>query len=188
MTEHESALQSWQEGSTTDRGAIISADGLYRYRLWRIWDEERPIWVGVLLNPSKADALVDDPTVRKCVGFARRLHHGGVIIVNLFAWRATDPSELPRDADPVGPENDEHILWACRAPLLATVVAGWGANRFARTRATRVRVLIQGGARRNLQCFGTTKDGDPRHPLYLPYETPLVPLKAGGTDDSRDDC
>src|SRR3954468_18218250 len=110
------------------RGAILSDDGLYRYRLWRIWDDLAPVMVWVMLNPSTADADVDDPTIRKCIGFAKRHRHGGIILANLFAWRTTDPRELPRAADPVGPANDEHIRWACRAPLLATVVAGWGSH------------------------------------------------------------
>src|SRR4051812_17109287 len=110
----------------SQRGALLSDDGLYRYRLWRIWEELAPVMVWVMLNPSTADADVDDPSIRKCVGFAKANGCGGIIVVNLFAWRATDPKELRAVADPVGPENDAHIRWAVKAPLLATVVAGWG--------------------------------------------------------------
>jgi hypothetical protein len=158
------------------RGALLSADGRYRYRLWRLWDDLLPIMVWVMLNPSTADADVDDPTIRKCVGFAKANGYGGIIVVNLFAWRATDPKELPRVADPVGPENDEHILWACRAPLLATIVAGWGCDKFSLSRATRVKTLIYGAAGRQLQCFRKSVGGRPYHPLYLPYAAHLVSL------------
>jgi hypothetical protein len=163
-----------QHGSNEDRGAHISADGQYRYRLWRIWDDLAPMMVWVLLNPSTADAETDDPTLRKCIGFAKHHRHGGVILVNLFAWRATNPKELPKVADPVGPDNDEHIQWAVRAPILATIVAGWGADKFAAKsrRATNVRVNIQSCGRR-LRCFGKSNGGSPNHPLYLSYTTPL---------------
>lgn len=155
------------------RGALLSECGTYRYRLWRLWDDLLPVMVWVMLNPSTADAATDDPTLRKCIGFAKARQHGGVILVNLFAYRATDPGMLPKVSDPVGPENDEHIRWAVRAPLLATVVAAWGADRFARNRGRHVRTLIR-GLGRDLQCLGTSKDGHPRHPLYLPYSTALA--------------
>lgn len=158
------------------RGALLSECGKYRYRLWRLWDDLRPVMVWVMLNPSTADADVDDTTIRKCMGFARAHHFGGIIVVNLFAWRATNPRDLRLVADPVGPDNDEHILWACTAPLMLAVVAGWGSDRFARERARHVKVLIQGGARRDIKCFRRTDAGHPWHPLYLPYSSPLVQL------------
>jgi len=158
------------------RGAVLSSDGRYRYRLWRLWDDLAPIMTWVMLNPSTADADVDDPTIRKCIGFAKAGHYGGIIVVNLFAWRATDPKELRHVADPVGPENDDHILWACTAPLMLSVVAGWGSNPFARKRAARVKALIQSGARRDVQCFRKSDAGQPWHPLYLPYSSPMVAL------------
>lgn len=159
------------------RGALLSEDGRYRYRLWRLWDELTPVMVWVMLNPSTADADVDDPTIRKCIGFAKAHHFGGIIVVNLFAWRATDPKELPKVPDPIGPDNDRHILWACTAPLMLNVVAGWGANKFAsKQRAGRVKMLIQSGARRDIKCFRRSENGTPWHPLYLPYTSPLVAL------------
>lgn len=158
------------------RGALLSDDGKYRYRLWRLWDDLAPVMVWVMLNPSTADADVDDQTIRKCTGFAKAHHFGGIIVVNLFAWRATNPKELPHVADPVGPENDKHILWACTAPLMLAVVAGWGSNRFALTRALRVKQLIQSSARRDIKCFRKTVGGRPWHPLYLPYSSPMVQL------------
>ena len=158
------------------RGALLSECCRYRYRLWRIWDDLAPVMVWVMLNPSTADADVDDPTLRKCIGFAKRHRHGGVVLVNLFAWRATDPGELTKAADPVGPANDEHIGWAVKAPILATVVAGWGRpeNRVIQRRAVQVSVMLR--AQRPAHCFGRTKDGHPRHPLYLPYDSTLMDL------------
>jgi hypothetical protein len=76
------------------RGALLSGDGRYRYRLWRLWNDQLPIMAWVLLNPSTADADIDDQTVKKCIGFAKTNGHGGIIVVNVFAWRARDPREL----------------------------------------------------------------------------------------------
>jgi hypothetical protein len=168
-------------------GALISECGRYRYRLWRLWDDERPVMVWVMLNPSTADADANDPTIRKCIGFAKQHHHGGIIVVNLFAYRATIPQEIGRllrfgEHDPIGHGNDEHIQWACSTPILATVVAGWGAMPFATARArqkaeqraTTVSVMLR--SKRNVKCFGKSKQGQPRHPLMLPYSTPLETL------------
>lgn len=171
----EAAVQSALFTASEAKGALLSADGMYRYRLWRIWDDLAPVMVWVMLNPSTADADQDDPTIRKCIGFARANRHGGIIVVNLFAYRATDPRELPRVADPVGPENDDHIRWAVRAPILASVVGGWGGDKFAVNRAKAVRMAIVATGRR-LQCFRKSKTGQPWHPLYLPYSEPLQDL------------
>src|SRR5687767_3554765 len=137
-----------------DRGAVLHPrpdGGWYRYRLWRRWDPSQPIMVWVMLNPSTADADTDDQTLKKCMGFARKHGHGGVILVNLFAVMARDPRKLQTVLDPVGPENDEHILWACQSG--GAIVAGWGAWRFARARATHVRELI-GASGRAISCVG----------------------------------
>ena len=109
-------------------GAIEAGNGAlvtekYRYRLWRIWDPTAPVMVWVLLNPSEANETKDDPTLRRCIGFAKRHRHGGVILVNLFALVSPSPRNLQSEADPIGPGNDEHVLWACRGS--ATIVAGW---------------------------------------------------------------
>ncbi len=163
-------------GANAARGALLSDCGRYRYRLWRLWNRDAPVMTWVLLNPSTADASVDDPTLRKCIGFAKAHQHGGVILVNLFAWRATDPSELTGVADPVGPENDEHIRWACGAPMLGTVVAGWGAEKCAERRARSALMIMRGPDSRRVQCFGKSKNGHPRHPLYVPYSASMVDL------------
>lgn len=150
------------------RAASLSLCRTYRYSLTRRWSPDRgAVWVFVMLNPSTADGHDDDATVRRCVGFARR---GGAVelcVVNLYALRATDPRELWRAEDPVGPENDRHLLAAAaRADASSgAVIAAWGAH----ARPDRVRAVVGlFGGRRDLLCLGTTAAGAPRHPLYLP--------------------
>ena len=157
------------------RGALLSDDGRYRYRLWRLWDGRLPMMAWVMLNPSTADADIDDQTIRKCAGLAKANRHGGIVVVNLYAWRATDPRELLSVADPVGPMNDAHIRWACTGSLRGTVIAAWGSSRFARHRAAAVEAFMRGSGRR-IHCFRKTPSGSPSHPLYLPYSSPLMRL------------
>jgi hypothetical protein len=138
--------------------------------------------VWVMLNPSTANADTDDQTLKKCMGFARQHGHGGVILVNLFALMARDPRKLLTSADPVGPENDEHILSACRSG--GAIIAGWGARPFAHARATHVRELIDGTGRA-VSCVGLTKEGDPRHPLHPPYSSAFHIFSAAGQMPTR---
>lgn len=156
--------------STDDHGALLSADRLYRYRLWRRWEPAVSPVVWVMLNPSFADESVNDRTLARCMNFARQNGHGGVILVNLFAWRSAYPRDLIVAADPVGPDNDSHIVWACGQS--DTIVAGWGAHRLAVERAAAVCQLIR-GAQRTLQCFGKTTGGHPRHPGRIPVSSCL---------------
>src|ERR1019366_2826583 len=110
-------------------GAIISDDGLYRYRLWRIWDDGLPIMVWVCQNPSKADASINDPSIVRMMGFARRERFGGIVVMNVFAYRATDERELLTIADPVGPANGEYLQGARSVSLMTRLMVGWG-NQF----------------------------------------------------------
>jgi hypothetical protein len=159
-------------------GATLSQDGRYRYRLWRTFGTGGTLCF-VMLNPSTADASADDPTIRKCLGFARRLGFGGIDVVNLFAWRATDPGDLPHVTEPIGAENDDWIVDRCKAADL--VVAAWGAtklpNRMVERRACEVRRLLS-SAGVTLQCLGCSQEGAPRHPLMLAYATPLQDYRA----------
>lgn len=158
------------------RSAVLSPCGSYRYALTRTWDESLPPVVWVMLNPSTADATRDDPTVRRCVAFARAWGRGGVIVVNLFAWRATSPDALVeahrRGVDVVGPDNDRHLLDAARGRNL--VVAAWGARGSLAGRAARVRELLRGAP---LALLRRTKSGEPEHPLYLPGALTPQPLE-----------
>lgn len=159
-------------------GAVFSPDRRYRYALYRTWDVSRPPTLWVLLNPSTADETRDDPTIRRCIGFSRRWGDGGVVIVNIFAMRSTDPFALRLVQDPTGrPENDAYI--ASARVRSARVVAGWGAiQRLGKDLAIReLEVLAKGilGHPDRIMCLGKTKRGDPRHPLYVRGDTPLVP-------------
>ena len=117
----------------------------------------------VMLNPSVADAEADDPTIRRCIGFARSWGFGGLVAVNLFAWRDTHPSGMKRAADPVGPEGDAPILEAAR--LASLTVAAWGVHGAHLGRGSQVAALLRAAG--PLHHLGLTKDGHPRHPLYL---------------------
>lgn len=155
--------------------ATISDDGLYRYVLGRRWsDEEDAFATFVMLNPSTADAEVDDPTIRRCISFAQSWGMGGLRVVNLYALRATRPEALWNVADPVGPENDYYLTWIADMAKATgwPLVAAWGAN----AKQGRVQdVLGLRWMQFSLQCLGITKAGAPRHPLYVKGATPLIP-------------
>jgi len=146
--------------------AVLSPCGLYRYLLTRTWNPDRGAVAFVMLNPSTADHRADDPTIRRCVAFADAWGYGRLVVVNLFALRATDPSELRRSADPIGPDNDYHIAGQCAG---RTVVAAWGgvASKWPHPkwaeRARAVRKLI--GSTACVEHLGLTADGCPKHPL-----------------------
>lgn len=152
-------------------GAHFSPCGRYRYRLWRFWGTGAPV-VWCMLNPSTADETRDDPTIRRCIGFAREWGAGGVVIVNLFALRSTDPRALYSHPEPVGPGNDATILEAASEAQL--IVAAWGVHGAHLGRGRAAANLL---APFKVSVLGTTKDGHPRHPLYvrgdavpMPYE------------------
>lgn len=148
------------------RDALISDCGQFRYSLTRVWDNALPRVVFVMLNPSTADALVDDATIRRCIAFAKVLGFGSLQVVNLFAYRATDPRDLKAAGYPVGEVNDDWIIQACSEA--DTVVCAWGANARGMTRADEVLQLIRMWAWRSPVALSVTADGIPKHPLYLP--------------------
>lgn len=146
-------------------GALLSPDERYRYVLWRKWGEGVPVtWV--MLNPSTADADVDDPTIRRCMGFARGWGWPGIVVVNLFAFRATEPALALRADDPYGPENEAHLA-DCLGAEGTMVVAAWGERGTYRNRANQVLDLARDVGVRKVYCVGRTKAGAPRHPLYV---------------------
>jgi len=155
--------------------ATFSSCGAYRYRLSRVWDEDGPRCVFVMANPSTADHLVLDPTVRRCVAFARSWGCGALEVVNAFGIRSTDPMRLREVADPVGAGNDEAIVAAATSGSI--VVAAWGVHGAYLGRETAVRTLLK-GAGVELSALLVTRDGHPGHPLYVPGET--VPVRWGG--------
>ncbi len=166
----------------TDKGALVSGNGKYRYNLWREWEQPntaivKKSWcVFIMLNPSTADGQLDDPTIRKCVGFARLWKYQKLVVVNLFAGRATKPADLFKMDDPIGSHNSHHI----RETLddAGIVVCAWGIHGgfMAQDKAV-MGLLDEAGV--TPYALGLTKDGFPRHPLYHPYskqikfETPL---------------
>ena len=160
--------------------AYISADGLYRYDLLRQWgtDEDGQVcWV--MLNPSTADATLDDPTIRRCVGFSMAWGFGSLIVVNLFAWRSTDPKALLSAPDPIGPENDACIERAVRNADLT--VCAWGTKGGLLNRAAKVTQALSG---HDLHALDITKDGHPKHPLYVRGDTEPTLYRSALSDSS----
>lgn len=154
-----------------ERSAVISGDGRYRYELRRVWNSDRPTVGWIMLNPSTADADHDDPTIRRCVSFARAWGYGGIVVRNLFAYRATDPRALRFQTDPVGPANDEHLMGGAHGGDGITICA-WGAHGTYRNRDLAVVALLCRDPDVRVHHLGLTKDGAPRHPLYVRGDTP----------------
>lgn len=162
----------WQ---TDESGAIISDDGLFRYLLWRKWTSKLPLLTCCMLNPSTANAYLNDPTVRKVIWFAGLWHFGGVVIVNAAAFRTTKPTRLFEHMraghDIIGPHN-----WAHQVQAFAgrTVLVAWGANikRFPRDEVVKLRKRL--ALADKVVSLGTTFEGYPMHPLYQPKATQPV--------------
>ena len=144
-----------------DRAARI--DGAYRYSLWRRVGPSPGRVLFVMLNPSTADAIADDPTIRRCSGFARAWGYGELEVCNLFAYRTPYPRELLGVEDPVGPSNDRFLSRA--AARADRVLAAWGVVGM---RSARAAVVLENLRKVPLSCLGRTRDGAPRHPLYVP--------------------
>lgn len=156
------------ERTHVDGGAVFDPTGRYRYLLWRRY-AVGPCVAFIMLNPSTADWGRDDPTIRRCVAFARSWGYGALEVVNLFAYRASSPAELIRVSDPVGPENERYLADAARRADL--VVVGWGIHGSLGGRDALVVRLLDA----KLYCLGTTQNGQPRHPLYLAATVMPVP-------------
>lgn len=141
----------------------------YRYGLRRVWAPDRPSVLMIMLNPSTATEAANDATIARCQRRAQRLGFGTLLIANLFAFRATRPQDLKRAADPVGPQNDALLQdWAGTADL---TLAAWGVHGAHLGRGAAIAGRLTGPV-----ChLGLTRDGHPRHPLYLCYETPPQP-------------
>lgn len=149
------------------RQTVLSPCENYRYCLWRQWTEnagEYVVFIG--LNPSTADETIDDPTIRRCIGFTRQWGYNALCMVNLFAFRATQPGDLKKVRDPVGALNDKFLR--SLIGRASRVVACWGNHGSYQGRDAHVRRLIRTG-----ECFGLTKASAPRHPLYVRYDKKL---------------
>lgn len=156
--------------------AVYSPCESYRYLLTRTWDAGGPRALFVMLNPSTATELQNDPTVERCERRARALGFGAFRVCNIFGFRATDPKVMRAAADPVGPGNDEAI--AGSAPWADRIVCAWGSHGAHLDRGRAVERLLRGTGR-PLHHLGLTRDGQPRHPLYIGYDRQPEPWPEG---------
>ena len=146
-----------------ESGAEFSDDRVYRYVLWRKWNKEKPKVVFIGLNPSTADEEINDPTITRCENFALKWKFGGLFMLNIFAFRATDPRRMKAALDPVGPGNDDWIIKVVEKA--GPIVLAWGNNGDYMNRGKAVIELLH---EFDLYYLGDlTKGGHPRHPLYL---------------------
>lgn len=150
----------------------IGGTAIYRYRLNRIWDKTRLKILFLMLNPSTADELKNDPTVARCIAYARAWGYGGLEVANIFALRSTDPELLYTHADPIGIENDQYIKQALIE--CDKVVAAWGTHGSFKNRGNDVLKMLK--ARGKVYCLKKNKDGYPVHPLYQRADAQLIEL------------
>lgn len=158
--------------AASHREAMFSDCRKYRYMLAIFFPSfataPSPRLCGFLmLNPSTADEISNDPTIERCERRAARMGFDGLVVTNLFAWRSTDPAELKRVADPIGPQNDAYITAA--ATRCDIVICAWGNPQYSTERAKAVRKLLE-PHRFKLRVLDTGKTGEPSHPLYLSYD------------------
>lgn len=158
------------------RSAVFSKDRAYRYRLEIVWEPMLPLVQFIGLNPSTADEVRDDNTIRKCKQFARNWQCGGIIMTNIFAFRSTDPNPMKRHESPIAhPDesaaNNFNLLAAALECKLH--VAAWGNHGTHLGRGESVAAFFR-EHERPLKCFRITKANQPEHPLYMPYTQPLI--------------
>lgn len=152
-----------------DKGAILSKNRLYRYVLWRTWDttsNKTCLFIG--LNPSSADESEDDPTLKRCINFAKSWGFGRCVIVNLFAYRTSRPNKLIQIKKPIGYKNNQHIKKQCEKA--DQIIIAWGNKGSHMNRDKYVLKLLK---QFDLWCFKLTMKGQPAHPLYQPKEMTL---------------
>jgi hypothetical protein len=154
-------------------GATFSTCGRYRYILWRRWDASKAACLFLMLNPSTADEVDNDPTVERCQRRAQRMGYGGLVVCNIFAFRSTDPAALYEQADPVGPDNDRAI--ASQAAEAELVICGWGRHGALHGRGDAVISLLR-SAGIQPHALRLNADGSPQHPLYVGYDQMPFPM------------
>lgn len=155
-----------------EKSATFSPCRKYRYTLWRHWSNSfvsrYAMFIG--LNPSTADENKDDPTIRRCIGYAKDWGYTGLCMTNLFAFRATLPDNMKSAEDPIGPDNDQALINV--AECAGVIVAAWGVHGSHLGRDQEIRKIIS-----RLSYLKLTKEGFPGHPLYLPKKLKPVPWK-----------
>lgn len=159
------------------KSAVIDSTGEYRYRLGRWWGSNKSNFVNfILLNPSTADGDLDDPTVKACVALTKsqRVRYDGLVITNLFAFRATNPRVMRACPLPHGKANDKHILRVAKDAK--AIVVAWG-NRGTHCHRDREVLELIRPYKKKLFCLGLTKIGQPRHPLYVRRGTRFKPFR-----------
>mgnify|MGYP003965565273 FL=1 len=154
-------------GLLVNKNATFSDCRKYRYALSRTWNGKKKTILFIGLNPSTANEKIDDPTIRRCINYAQNWGYGSLLMVNLFAYRATMPSELKNAKNPIGNDNDLHILELSKKADLA--VAAWGNEGFLLNRDKVVKKLLP-----NLMCLKINKSGQPAHPLYQKKDLKLI--------------
>ena len=154
-------------GLLVNKNATFSDCRKYRYALSRTWNGKKKTILFIGLNPSTANEKIDDPTIRRCINYAQNWGYGSLLMVNLFAYRATLPSELKNVKNPIGNDNDLHILELSKKADLT--VAAWGNEGFLLNRDKEVKKLIP-----NLMCLKINKSGQPAHPLYQKKDLKLI--------------
>lgn len=152
-----------------EKKANISKDKIYRYTLSRTWDPTKPTVLFIGLNPSIADENIDDPTITRCINFAKDWGYGALLMANLFAFRSTYPKEIYLIDDPIGKDNDHYILECVKQSDL--IIACWGNNGTYMDREKIIKELVP-----NLYCLQKNKNGTPHHPLRLPRDINPIPF------------
>lgn len=160
------------QGHMIKEALIPEEDTRYRYWLSRIWDQDKPRVIFIMLNPSTADHMIDDPTIRRVIHFSMDWGYGGVYVVNLYAFRSTDPKGLKATDDPIGPQNREHILTLIQNKdnKVDRVVYAWGNGE---KEPEWLREIVT-----EPYCIALSKKGIPKHPLYLKGDSqPILYLR-----------
>lgn len=152
------------------KDAVLSECSQYRYSLSRIWDETKPIIGFIALNPSTADHVEDDRTISRCINFSKLWGFGGFYMLNLFAYRATKPSDMMQSDSPIGSENNKYILELNNK--VEKIVVCWGDKGRHKSRAREVIKLLSNN---DLYCISINNSGEPKHPLYIKGDAKLMP-------------
>ncbi len=153
-----------------DKEAVLSTDKKYRYILKRIWDDKLQKVAIIGLNPSTADAKNDDPTIKRCIEFVKSWGYGGFYMLNLFAFRATNPKEIYKVNNPVGEENEKHILEIISK--VEKVICAWGNEGEHLNQSKKILSLIE-----TPFCLKINLSGEPSHPFYLKSNLKPIELK-----------
>ena len=154
-------------GLLVNKNATFSDCRKYRYALSRTWNGKKKTILFIGLNPSTANEKIDDPTIRRCINYAQNWGYGCLLMVNLFAYRTTMPSELKNVKNPIGNDNDLHIIELSKKADIA--VAAWGNEGTLLNRDKEVKKILP-----NLMCLKINKSGQPSHPLYQKKDLKLI--------------